>query len=75
MKPIRLVTLASVLVLAACTSSTPTGPELRDAVPSYDGGVTVGSGNGTMDDGGIGTTTTTTDTTTNRGPGMMGSGN
>ena len=83
MKPLRLSALAAALVLGACSSPAPTGPVASGTRASFDDGPgMVGSGNGTGS--GEGTTTTSTDgtsttstdsTTTERGPGMMGSGN
>lgn len=57
MKPLRLTALAAVLALAgACSSAAPTDPALLDpAAPSFDGGNTLGSGNNSMEDGGVGT--------------------
>ena len=80
MKSLRLAALAAALVLGACSS--PTDSVRLDASASFDGGNTLGSGNGvglgsgggttTSDTGG---TTTSTDSTTQRGGGMLGSGN
>ncbi|HEX2078638.1 MAG TPA: hypothetical protein VHG08_13040 [Longimicrobium sp.] len=73
MKSLRLPALAAALVLAACSSPAPTDPALRvPAAPSFDGGNTIGSGNGTG--GSTGESTVSSDST-GRGPGMMGSGN
>jgi hypothetical protein len=79
MKPLRLAALAAALFLGACSS--PTDSVRLDAGASFDGGGMLGSGNGTGSGGGTtttsdtGGTTTSTDSTTQRGPGMMGSGN
>lgn len=88
MKPLRLAALAVALFLGACSS--PTDSVHFDAGASFDDGPgmmgsgngvgTVGSGNGVGTSGGTttsdtGGTTTSTDTTTQRGPGMVGSGN
>lgn len=82
MKSLRLAALAAALVLGACSSATPTDPALLDsATPSFDGGNMLGSGNNSMEDGGgmigsgNGTASTDSTGTTERGPGMMGSGN
>lgn len=91
MKPLRLTALAAALVLGACSSPTLTGPAASASHPSFDDGPgMVGSGNGvgTMGSGGgtgsgdgttttsdTGGTTTSSDTTTQRGGGMLGSGN
>lgn len=82
MKSLRLSALAAALVLAACTTSTPTDPAAAGTRASFDGGNTIGSGNGasgsgggtSTSDGGNGTTTTDS-TGTNRGGGSLGSGN
>jgi hypothetical protein len=79
MKPLRLTALAAVLLLGACSS--PTDTVRLDGGASFDGGGMIGSGNATGSSGGTSTTsdtggtTTSTDSTTQRGPGMMGSGN
>lgn len=81
MKSLRLSALAAALVLGACSAPTPTDPAQLDAGASFDGGpVMAGSGNGTGTGGGTSTsdsggTTTSSDTTTQRGGGMLGSGN
>lgn len=73
MTSLRLTALAATLVLAACSSPTPTDPALSEpAAPSFDGGNTLGSGNvagSSTDDG------TVSSDSTGRGPGMVGSGN
>lgn len=88
MKSLRLPALAAALAIAACSSPAPTGPALLDpAAPSFDGGNTLGSGNGVAseDGGGMlgsgtldsesGTTTSSTDDDTERGGvSTMGSG-
>ncbi|MBW3572747.1 MAG: hypothetical protein KY467_16755 [Gemmatimonadetes bacterium] len=73
MKPLRLSALAAALVLGACSAPAPTESVRLDAGPSFDGGNTIGSGNKTQD-GGL-TTTSTDSTSTERGGGMLGSGN
>lgn len=75
MKLLRLLAIAAVVSLAACTSS-PTESARTDAgSPRFDGGGGLGSGNysddGLLDEG---ATPAQTDTTA-RGPGMLGSGN
>lgn len=83
MKPLRLSALAAALVLAACTTATPTDPAAAGTRASFDdgpgmmgtgNGAGVGGGTATTSDAGGGTTTST-DTTTQRGGGMIGSGN
>jgi hypothetical protein len=87
MKSLRLSALAAALVLGACSAPSPTDP--ASLAPSFDEGPgMMGSGNGvgTMGSGGgtgsgDGTTTsdigspTTSNDTTQRGGGMLGSGN
>lgn len=89
MKPLRLLALASVLAVAACTSSPTTSAD--SAAPSFDGGNMIGGGNYTgdpdgpgtagsgnsSDDGGasLGSGNNTASDTTGRGGGSLGSGN
>lgn len=80
MKPLRLAALAAALFLGACSS--PTDVIRLDGGASFDEGPgMMGSGNGTGSGGGTtttsdpGGTTTSTDSTTQRGGGMLGSGN
>jgi hypothetical protein len=46
MKSLRLAALAAALFLGACSSATPTDPAASTAHPSFDGGSSLGSGNG-----------------------------
>ena len=82
MKPLRLAALAAALVLGACSS--PTDVVRLDGGASFDdgpgmmgsgNGAGTGSGGGTTTTSDTGGTTTSTDTTTQRGGGMLGSGN
>lgn len=76
MKSLRLPALAAALVLAACSSPAPTETAVREpAVPSFDGGGMLGSGNGVGTGTGESTVSSDSTGTTERGPGMMGSGN
>jgi hypothetical protein len=71
MKSLRLAALAAALVLGACSTASPTDPAASASQPSFEGGSSLGSGNGvgtgSTEDGGntIGS---------GNGVGTMGSG-
>lgn len=73
----RTITAIALLVTAACSDTSITGPAQPSSVPRFDGGWTAGSGNRTAGGDSVANTSTTTSVTTceERGGWTAGSGN